>query len=134
MKRKPVSGANETWLCLLWGLIAGLATVAVGIAVCAWILTVRDCSESAAVPMGTVCIALGAGVSGYVAARRKREQGMVAGGLTGLALFLLMLIVSVFVSGTRFTIATPVRLLLCVSLSALGGILGVNLSAKRRIP
>lgn len=134
MKRKPVSEANEIWFCLLWGLVAGLVTVAVGVAVCAWILTLRDWSEDAAVPMATVCLSLGAAVAGYVAARKKRSQGMMAGGLTGLALFLLMVVVSVFVSGTRFTVVTPVRLLLCLCLSALGGILGVNGASRRRIP
>lgn len=133
MKRSASSGKNEILFHLLWGLLAGLATVAVGMLICAFVLTRRDFPESAAVPMGTACIALGAGVAGFVTARIRRSQGMIVGAMTGAAMFLLLLIVSIFVSGTQFTVATPVRLMLCVALSALGGILGVNLAAKRKM-
>lgn len=133
MKRSVSQGRNEMLFTLLWGLLSGVATVAVGIFMCAFVLTKQDLPESAAVPMGTACIALGAAIAGFVAARIRRSQGMIVGAMTGGAMFLLMLLVSIFVSGTQFTVVTPVRLMLCISLSALGGILGVNLAAKRKM-
>ncbi len=130
---KRTTSRNELLFTLLWGLLSGLAAVAVCLLVCAFVLTKQDLPESAAVPMGTACISVGAAVAGFVAARIKRSQGMVVGAMMGGVMFLLMLIVSVFVSGTQFTVVTPVRLMLCIALAALGGILGVNLAAKRKI-
>ena len=133
MKRSVSRGRNEMLFELLWGLLSGAAAIAVGILACAFVLTKLDLPESAAVSMGTACIAIGAAVAGFVTARIRGSQGMVAGAMTGGVMFLIMVIVSVLVSGTQFTVVTFVRLMLCISLSALGGIVGVNLAAKRKM-
>ena len=133
MKKSVSRGRNEMLFTLLWGLLSGAAVIAVGIFACAFVLTKQDLPESAAVSMGTACIAIGAAIAGFVAARIRGSQGMVVGAMTGGAMFLIMVVVSVLVSGTQFTVVTFVRLMLCISLSALGGIVGVNLAAKRKM-
>ena len=133
MKRRSFGEQNEILACLLWGLGSGLAATAAGVILAAFVMTQQDVPATAAVPIGTACLALGAAVAGFVAARRKRSQGLLTGGLVGVALWTLVTFVSMFVGGLAFTIATPVRLALSVTLGALAGVLGVNLAAKRKL-
>ena len=133
MKKPIKTDSNTIVRNLIWGLIAGAAAAFAVMLICALIMTARDLPESAAVHMGTLCIAVGAAIAGFVAALRHKSHGMAVGALTGFALFLLILIASVFASGTSFTIATPIRLLLSVALSSIGGVIGVNFSARRNM-
>ena len=122
------------WAPLAWGMGGGLLTTLAGVVIAALVLTKRDVPASAAAPIATGCLSLGAAVAGFVAARLRGAQGLVAGALTGGALWLVTALVALFVSGPAFTLATPVRLALSVTLGGVAGVLGVNLAARRRLP
>lgn len=134
MKRQPLREKDTMPMALLWGLVSGLAALLAGVTLCALLLTQKDMPPAAAVPIGTACLSAGAAVSGFVAARRRREQGLIVGGSAGLALWALNTLISLFVSGVEFTPVTPIRLALCLTIAALSGVLSVNLAARRRMP
>ena len=133
MKRAKGLRSNDIVYSLIWGVVSGFVAAFIAMLVCAFILTRIDMPEQAAVTMGTVCIALGAAVAGFVGAAIHRSQGMVVGAISGLAMFLPILLISIFVSGTQFTSATPIRLILSIALAAVFGIVAVNLFSKRRM-
>lgn len=133
MKRAKGLRSNDIVYSLVWAMASGLAAAMLAMFVCAFILTKLDMPEQTAVTMGTVCIALAAAVAGFVGAAIHKSQGMVIGALSGLAVYLPLLLISIFVSGTQFTSATPIRLLLSVALAAVAGIVAVNVFSKRKM-
>ncbi len=76
------------------------------------------------------CAVLGAFVAGYTAVRMYRSKGLMYGALSGFLLFLVITIVAFIASRDKFTYLTIIRMLLMVTLGAVGGVIGVN--RKRR--
>lgn len=76
------------------------------------------------------CAVLGAFVAGYTAVRMYRSKGLMYGALSGFLLFLVITIVAFIASRDKFTYMTIIRMLLMVTLGAVGGVIGVN--RKRR--
>ena len=125
---------SELPFALLWGLGIGAAVMAAAVLLAAFLLTKADLPPSAAPTVGTACLCPGAAAAGFVAARRRGSQGLVAGGLAGTALWAVTVIVALFVSGADFTLVTPLRLAIALSLGGLSGVLAVNLAARRKLP
>ena len=124
----------ELPFALLWGLGIGAAVTAAAVLLAAFLLTKTDLPPSAAPTVGTACLCPGAAAAGFVAARRRGSQGLLAGGLAGIALWAITVIIALFVGGFGFTPLTPLRLALALSLGALSGVLAVNLAARRKLP
>ncbi len=132
-KRKKSEQGNRYLRPLIVGVIVGAVVSAAIIMLCAFFFVIRDMPKSAAMPIALVAAGIGAFLGGVAAARSMKEQGMIIGGLCGLSLFALTFIVSLFVSGGSFTVFTPMRLIIMTLAGALGGVLGVNSSAKRKM-
>lgn len=133
MKKKVSAAPAAAWVDLVWGLVAGLAVTFAAMLACAFVLTKKDMPEQVAVPLGTACIAVGAAAAGFVTAVRRRSHGMAVGAIAGLCLFVIVLVASVIAGGFNLTSVTPIRLLLSVALSAVTGVAGVNIAAKRKM-
>lgn len=132
-KRKRNEPSNKYLRPLLTGMITGALVIAAIIMLCALFFVIRDMPQTAAMPIALVAAGIGSVIGGVAAARSMREQGMIIGGLTGLALFAITFIVSLFIDGGTFSIFTPMRFIIMTLAGALGGILGVNSSAKRKM-
>lgn len=132
-KRKRNEPNNKYLRPLLTGIITGALVIAAIIMLCALFFVIRDMPQTAAMPIALVAAGIGSIIGGVAAARSMREQGMIIGGLTGLALFAITFIVSLFIDGGTFSIFTPMRFIIMTLAGALGGILGVNSSAKRKM-
>lgn len=132
-KHKENNNINLMTMPVLKGTVIGLIVTFIIIFICAFIFTLRDISESAATPMSGCAVGIGALIGGFVASKSHKKQGLMIGAATGVALFLIMLLVSLFVSKGGFTVATPIRLLISVTAAAIGGILGVNMGKKRKM-
>lgn len=118
---------------LLIGVGVGAAASFAAIALCAFVLTLHDFEPSAAAPMSNVCLALGAGVAGYVCSAAHRSKGLIMGAASGFILFLIVTVVSLLVNGVNMSANTPIRLAVMTLLAAAGGIIGVNRSSKRKM-
>ena len=118
---------------MLVGTAVGAGVTAAIIMLCALFFVIRDMPTSAAMPIALVAAGIGSFLGGVAAAKTMKEQGIIIGVLCGVALFAVTFIISLFVSGGTFTIFTPMRFVIMTLSSALGGILGVNSSAKRKM-
>ncbi len=132
-KRKKNDVGNQYLKPLLVGLGVGAITLTAIILLCAFFFVIRDMPKSAAMPIALIAAGIGSLVGGVTAAKTMKEQGMIIGGLCGLALFAVTFIVSLFADGGTFTIFTPMRLAIMTLAGAVGGVLGVNSSAKRKM-
>ena len=71
--------------------------------------------------------------AGYIAGLINKISGLIYGGITGLAIFVLVFIAGLLSVGNGITLFTLLKLLVLVISSALGGILGVNKKDKLHI-
>lgn len=118
---------------ILIGIIVGSGVSLIFMLICAFILTASDFDASVATPMSNICLALGAAVGGFVSAIAHRSRGLVVGAAVGFTMFILVTIVSLIVSGSEMSINTPLRLVIMTLIAAVGGIIGVNRTAKRKL-
>lgn len=132
-KRKRNGSDNKYLRPLAVGLAVGTAVTAAVIMICALFFVIRDMPQSAAMPIALIAAGIGAFIGGVASARSMKEQGLIIGALTGLAVFAVTFIVSLFVGSGSFTAFTQMRFIIMTLAGALGGILGVNSSAKRKM-
>ena len=90
-----------------------------------------DAGSSVFSAMSTGALAVGAYCGGYAGGRRRKRNGLAMGALTGLLIFVIILVAGViFVRSTEHF--SPVgKLMLTVVFAAAGGAVGVN---TKRIP
>ena len=132
MKNKSVL-LDPTIKHIILGVAFGGASVFVCMLLCAFVLTLKDFDASVATPMSNACLAVGAFVSGFVCTVLHKSKGLILGSVTGLIVFALITLIALFVNGGDITLNTLLRLVIMVVLSAAGGVIGVNKSAKRKM-
>lgn len=133
MKRNQMTVGNPSVIHILVGFGVGLMVAFVMMLLCSFALTMHDFDSAVAVPMSNVCLAVGAAVGGLVCALIHKSKGLIIGAITGFAMFAVITVIAVIVSGGEMSINTPVRLIAMTFLSAIGGVVGVNMSAKRKM-
>ena len=111
-------------------------TVAAGVIlllICAmaFLLTKIDAGKSVLSAMSTGALVIGAYFGGYTGGRRRKRNGLAAGALTGLLMFVIILIAGSIFAGYSARITSFGKLLLTVAAGSVGGAVGVN---TKRIP
>lgn len=97
------------------------------------ILSFSDIGESYLSIFGYLAVIIGAFLGGGFSSMKHKKKGLISGLVTGVMLFVILFIVRLIVVGfDSFTISTFVQLILIVSASIGGGILGVNMKFKRK--
>ena len=118
---------------LLIGVFSGLAVTLIIMLICALLLTLKDFEASVATPLSNICLSIGAFFGGFVAAYIHKSKGLIIGGVSGLLLFAIITVIALFVNLGNVSINTLIRLVFMVITSVTGGVIGVNLSAKRKM-
>ncbi len=113
------------------GAVVGALCCTLLLAVMAAIVASQDIPKAAITPMAIVAAAAGAFFGGFAAARIAREKGLLIGGACGLLLFILVALAGfAFLKEIRGAYIL-VKLAVMLVLSALGGVIGVNLRKRR---
>ena len=113
------------------GAVVGALCCTLLLAVMAAIVASQDIPKAAITPMAIVAAAAGALFGGFAAARIAREKGLLIGGACGLLLFILVALAGfAFLKEIRGAYIL-VKLAVMLVLSALGGVIGVNLRKRR---
>lgn len=76
---------------------------------------------------------LGALAGGFIAAKLNRGAGLIAGSITGFAIFIILTAASLVNSDTSLSFLSLIRFIVTLLGGALGGILGVKESTKIKI-
>lgn len=118
---------------IIKGTVIGLVVTLLASLLFSLLLLIKDFPAS--VSLIFALVALGAGVyfAGYIAAKTNGEKGILYGLSSGLLQFLLFVLLSVCLNCDHFGMLFFIKLGLVLVLSALGGIIGVNGAAKRKI-
>lgn len=115
---------------LLGVLISGAVCIAL-LALMAVVMTGVDVPKPAVTPIALACPCAGAFIGGFFAALVARKYGWLVGILSGLLLFLFILLGGFALSGEVRTLFALLKLVLLPVSGMLGGMLGVNLRRRR---
>ena len=119
---------------LITGMLCGIAVITILTLLFAFILVISGTYPTDIINyISLVFLAVGGLSGGYIAARLNKAAGLAVGALTGLIIFLIILIVGLAQSTGTITLFTLYKFLLLVIFSALGGVLGVNKQNKIKI-
>lgn len=129
---KHPQGIVRQWVRPIgWGLVTGAAGCFLALLLLAALLTAQDIPQTAVRPMALIAAVAGALIGGFVCARIAGRRGWLMGALTGLCLFLLLLLTG---GCAMLDNAAESNLLLksaaMVASAAVGGILAVNIGRR----
>ena len=133
-KQRSVSkGSNATtnMITMLKAVTFGLLTTTVVLLLFSFVMCKKDVPFVLLNPFSAGLLMLGSFLSGYLAARRIRERGMLVGALCGLIIFFLLMLAS-FMSRFDVGLAALIKLVISLVSGAIGGIIGVNAKLKRK--
>lgn len=129
----PEKGLPKLFLRpVLWGILSSAATCALLLLILSGFLTLRDVPLRFIDPIMVAAISLSCFAGGWLAARMARERGMLMGLACSGALFLLLILCGLPLTGGRFTTLLPVKLFGMLLGGAAGGVLGVNRRVRRK--
>ena len=133
-KKQEKSGFGEEILRpSVFGGILGIALIILIVSLMALIMSFGIIPIKAAPLMSSVSTALGGFLGGKFAAKKSGKNGIVVGALTGAILFVIFSIFSLIVFKSAPSAATLIRAIIFITSSAVGGIIGVGSSDKRKI-
>ena len=90
-----------------------------------------DVPDQVIVVMSSISLCIGAYAAGYIASRRRRQNGLVLGILTGVIVYCLVFFLGVMFAKTSITFNAFTKLVMTLICAAVGGVIGVNSKAKR---
>ena len=97
------------------------------------IALVCDLDENMSSVMSGICIGLGTLTAGFLSSKKIKSGGIVNGAVCGAIIYVLIFAISLILSETGFSMITVYHLLIALLASAIGGIMGVNSSSKRKL-
>jgi putative membrane protein (TIGR04086 family) len=133
MRDNRDSGAKTLIKPAVWGIALGMVVTFLFLLLLAFFLTLHDFPASAAVPLVSIAAGVGALVGGFVAAKIHGSNGAFLGAVTGLALFVIVLIASMFSGSGGFTVFTLLKLIIMLLSASIGGIFAMNVGQKRKL-
>ena len=116
-------------LSVLIGCLVVILSMFLGASVCLAI----DLSDNYSTLAAGICLGVGALCSGFLSGKKIKSGGIVNGVSCGLIMYLLVFVFSLFISDNGFSAVSLSHALIALIASAIGGVLGVNVSLKRKI-
>ena len=133
MKEEIKYNLAEKMVIYAISVIGGILLITVALLAASALCLATDMGESFSTLVAGICLGLGAMFSGFLASKKIKYSGLINGMFCGFIIYLAVFIFSLFLSENGFTIISLSHLFISLISSAIGGILGVNASQKRRI-
>ena len=115
------------------GIIVGIVVIAILFVLFALVMSFNILPISAATVVSSIAIAAGSFLSGFFSAKKLTKNGLIIGTICGFLLFILFTIIGIAAFGSAPGASTLIRLLIFVTSGAIGGIIGVGNTDKRKI-
>lgn len=127
------SGSSTTKLISLAAkaTLIGICVIAVLLGLLSLLINAKDISTSVVDMTTGLILVAGCWISGYWAAGKKREDGMITGLICGLCIYILLLCASLMYNPAVTALAI-IKLAICALSGAIGGIMGVNVRKTRK--
>ena len=116
---------------LISSALGAIATVALML-IFAMVIVLLQLDRAYSAPLATVSIAIGSMLSSYYCGRKVSKNGYLIGLANGVAVFALILLISLIVSDWSFSLNTIFHLIIILTASTAGGIFGVNKKSSKK--
>ncbi len=80
----------------------------------------------------TISVAIGVLLTSFFVAKKSKQKGFLIGFITGISIFVLFTLSSLFTSDSHFTLNTLFRLIIYILSGSCGGIIAVNKANKKK--
>ena len=124
---------NEMIKSLILGAILGTAIISILLVLSALLLSLGVLPITAASICSTLSLSIGALLSSIFTLKNLKKNGLVTGLILGIVLFLIFTCISLIATLSAPTLLTLLKGIITMISASLGGIIGVNLAAKRKI-
>lgn len=111
---------------ILWGVCGSAVSCFVLLMIFSVILSASSLPISAARSIAMVALFISSLVGGFIASRILRERGLIIGALSGVAYFLLYMLIGIIFGSAGVQMSIILKLIIATTASAVGGIIGVN--------
>ncbi len=111
---------------ILWGICGSAVSCFILLMIFSVVLSASSLPVSAARPIAMVALFISSLVGGFIASRILRERGLVIGALSGIAYFLLYMLIGLIFGSAGIEASVILKFVIATVASAIGGIIGVN--------
>lgn len=118
---------------IAFGLILGTLIIVVLFIFFALLMSFNILPTSSATVVSSIAIALGSFFGGFISSKKLGKNGLVIGAICGAIIFLLFTLVGMAAFTSAPGASTLIRLLIFITSGAIGGIIGVGNTDKRKI-
>lgn len=113
--------------------IVGMLVIVLALLLAAAVCLATDASDSYSTLVSGICLGVGSLACGYLSSKKIGRAGLINGAFSGIIICLVVFVSSLFISENSFSLVGISHLLIVLISAAIGGILGVNFSKKKRI-
>lgn len=128
-------GKNDNFtakmITMLKAVMFGLLVTTVALLLFSFVMCKKDVPFILLNPFSAGLLVLGSSLSGYMAASRIREHGMLIGAFCGVFIFAILLLGS-FLSRFDVGLTAFIKLMIAIVSGSIGGIIGVNARTRRK--
>lgn len=117
--------------CTASSSLVGIIIILVCLLIFSLFMTKFDAPEPLVSVMSSLSLCIGAYVGGYIAAKRRRQNGMIIGILTGIFIYCVIFFAGVIFAKNSISFSFLTKLIMTLICAAVGGVAGVNSKGKR---
>lgn len=131
-RRSTINSFKSSRLyCTASSSFVGIVVILICLLIFSLFMTKFDAPEPMVSVMSSLALCVGAYVGGYIAAKRKRQNGMIIGILTGIFIYCIIFFAGVIFAKNSITFSFLTKLIMTLICAAIGGVFGVNSKGKR---
>ena len=133
-KQHAVSKGNSltnSFLAVLKAVAFGLLATTAVLLLFSFVMSKKDVPFMLLNPFSAGLLIFGSFLSGYLAARRIRERGLIVGAVCGLIVFF-VLIMGAFLNRFDVGLTALIKMIISIVSGAIGGVIGVNAKSRRK--
>lgn len=132
MSRETFSNIKTSRLyCTISSSFVGILVVIICLLLFSFLMTKVDAPDGIISAMSVIALCVGSFVGAYVASRKRRQNGLITGILTGVIIYIGILLLGVIITKTSTNIGFFPKLIIALICGAIGGVIGVNSRQKR---
>ncbi len=131
-RRSTINSFKSSRLyCTASSSFVGIVVILICLFIFSLFMTKFDAPEPMVSVMSSLALCVGAYVGGYIAAKRKRQNGMIIGILTGIFIYCIIFFAGVIFAKNSISFSFLTKLIMTLICAAIGGVFGVNSKGKR---
>ena len=131
-RRSTINSFKSSRLyCTASSSFVGIVVILICLLIFSLFMTKFDAPEPMVSVMSSLALCVGAYVGGYIAAKRRRQNGMIIGILTGIVIYCVIFFAGEIFAKNSITFSFLTKLIMTLICAAIGGVFGVNSKGKR---